>query len=1046
MNRPVSLVMVVPQGLTVTGVTTWALSLTDALAARGERTGLVVHGCAPGFAEMTAAINPAVRVYRPTGLPPIERAHGDLEAFARAYAEAAADCAGPDGIACLAPMRHGDCFAAAVLAARVLGDRARVIGWQQNDSAYEDAIVAQFEPAFDALVGVSKRIAHRMRERFPHRASDIHRIWNAVRVPEACPERPSMGAHPVRLLYTGRIEHEQKRVLALVAMSDALHRAGCDHRLMVMGDGPALGAVQRLAAMREGRVAAPGAAGSREDVAGALRDAEILVMASRMEGLSFSMVEAMAQGCAIVSTRTESGAGEAVVHGETGVLVDAPDDADDAAVGAALASGVAEALRIGVGTLGAAAWKRARDHFDLDAQADATMRVMRACAAAPGRHWPVDRPCAFSSVPRDGAERLGAALDRLRDRRIAIHGAGSHTHGLIGVLRAHAERIVAFTDDNPASWGFRILDRPVIAPDEAAALGVTDVVLSSWIHEDTVWHRRSVYDRQGVRVHRVYTQTDTSDAPHRGDRPVVVSVHGPDVTSGVTTWSARMCDRTDGACRWRMMVVGERDAIAEARSRWPGRMRGHAHFVAWDAAASATDRVELVRRALADMGADAVVGNYVPEAYAGGALAGIATIGVAHAQHEWYREVLGRAAGAMHTWWPVSAGAHQRVERTLAGVRCGGVIPCGVPVGSTVHAPSDTAHPIRLVYAGRLENVEKRVMDLVGLADALHRRGVAFEMRIVGDGPAESMVRSSAGVHIDAGRITMVGAVGADRMAEQFAWADAVVLVSAREGMPVVVMESLAAGRPVLITEGCGDAVAVVRECGCGAVVPVGAVDAMAEVVAAWSRDRTSLRAMGARGVQAAQERFAIAATGRAADSVVLDAIAQARSSPIDPHTRWDSVAALVELVGDASESELRVLARAMQGAVEHGASLPMSLPGLWRMEERVVREALDRARRAGLTRLAIFPAGRHSARLGRALADVGEVVAMIDESPGADREMHGRAIVTPHAALAMGIDGVIVSSDQHEAALAAKARAWGVPVLTLYAEPETLTTPASRA
>jgi DNA-binding LacI/PurR family transcriptional regulator len=45
-----------------------------------------------------------------------------------------------------------------------------------------------------------------------------------------------------------------------------------------------------------------------------------------------------------------------------------------------------------------------------------------------------------------------------------------------------------------------------------------------------------------------------------------------------------------------------------------------------------------------------------------------------------------------------------------------------------------------------------------------------------------------------------------------------------------------------------------------------------------------------------------------------------------------------------------------------------------------------------------------------------------------------------------MGIDGVIVSSDQHEAALAAKARAWGVPVLTLYAEPETITMPASRA
>jgi len=43
--------------------------------------------------------------------------------------------------------------------------------------------------------------------------------------------------------------------------------------------------------------------------------------------------------------------------------------------------------------------------------------------------------------------------------------------------------------------------------------------------------------------------------------------------------------------------------------------------------------------------------------------------------------------------------------------------------------------------------------------------------------------------------------------------------------------------------------------------------------------------------------------------------------------------------------------------------------------------------------------------------------------------------VVTPARALELGVDGVIVSSDQHEPALEARARAWaaGLPVRTLY-------------
>lgn len=1036
------LLMIAPQGLTVTGVTTWALSLTEALAARGLRCGIVVHGCAPGFSEVEAEVASGVRVYRPTGLPPIERARGDVGPFAEAYAAAARDLSGESGIVCIVPARHGDCFGACVLAGHMLGARARVIGWQQNDSAYEDAVMRWFEPGFAAIVGVSGSLERKLRSRYPHRSDDIARIWNAVRVPSAPASRKPCASGAVRIAYAGRLDHEQKRVGALIEMSDVLASMGIAHDLVLMGDGPAAELLREAASVRKDRVRLSGAA-TPARVGEMLNDTDIFVMASRMEGLSFSMLEAMAQGCAVVATRTESGASEAVEDGSTGVLVEASDDASDGAVGAALANGVRRALDIGVAGLGARGWQRARSLFSLKSQADSTFALLERCVAKPPSVWPAERSWAFSpkpgqrgscgAVPYEGAERLEAALARTEGRRIAVHGAGTHTQHLVHVLDPHRDRIAAFTDDNPASWGFRVLDRPVVAPSEARALGVTDVVLSSAIHEDVLWRRRAIYERQNIRVHRVYASASDAVSDARPARRVVASVHGPDVLSGVTTWAARMSMREGASADWRMLVAGERSAIDAARSLWPHGECGVAHFVAWERGASPVDRIRAVARGLTDMRADCVVGNYVPEGYAAGALLDLPTFGVAHAQHVWYREVLGRARTGLDAWWAVSAGAQGRSAPGLKGVPSLGIHPCGVPMGSAVSMDVDPLRPIRVLYVGRLENVEKRVLDLHHLADEMVRRGVPFELRVAGDGPARADLERRTAEHRVSGCVRMLGSLGVDAVDAEMRRADVVVLTSAREGMPVVVMEAMRHGRAVAITEGCGDAVAAVRAGACGIVVPVGAMDAMAEGLAAWSRDRASLRAAGMRSHACGCARFDLRALSAALDGAIDSACAGRIGRTTGE--RWDAVRTLAELIGDCSTVDLKALAGMLVGAPSAG--LEMTLPGQWRMEERLMREAIDRARSMGHRRIALFPCGRHTARLGRALHDAGEVVAIIDEDGAAHAEMHGRRVVRPVEALAMGIDCVILSSDQHEAALMVRAREWHLPVLALYSEPD---------
>jgi hypothetical protein len=124
--------------------------------------------------------------------------------------------------------------------------------------------------------------------------------------------------------------------------------------------------------------------------------------------------------------------------------------------------------------------------------------------------------CAFSSagvtasfsgsgsVPPDGPDRLKSLLARLGGRQIVVHGVGQHTLQLASVYASCPARIVAFADDDRRHHRSSLWNWPIIAPGSASASGATDVVISSWMHQDAIWNRRGIYESQGLRVHRIY--------------------------------------------------------------------------------------------------------------------------------------------------------------------------------------------------------------------------------------------------------------------------------------------------------------------------------------------------------------------------------------------------------------------------------------------------------------------------------------------------------------------------------------------------------------
>jgi hypothetical protein len=170
-----------------------------------------------------------------------------------------------------------------------------------------------------------------------------------------------------------------------------------------------------------------------------------------------------------------------------------------------------------------AAWRAAREHFSLEAHVEQVAGLVDAAAQSPARWWRTDWPSAFSSsrtepgrsgsTGPDAPERLNSLLATLAGRRIVLHGAGHHTLELAGVLAKSPAEIVALCDDDKQRWGTRFLGWPVVSPAEAAATGASDVVISSYIHAESVWNRRGVYESQGLRVHPVYPGVGSDLAP-----------------------------------------------------------------------------------------------------------------------------------------------------------------------------------------------------------------------------------------------------------------------------------------------------------------------------------------------------------------------------------------------------------------------------------------------------------------------------------------------------------------------------------------------------
>lgn len=201
------------------------------------------------------------------------------------------------GVKAVVHTRHGQRFGAGKRQTRVFALTARLV---------------------DRFVGVSQDGASlSVKEGVP--SSCVRTIWNGIDLSQFPYQGATAGGPAV---IVARIVPE-KEIATLIRATALVRQRHPSFRLQIVGDGPSLPEVKGLVA-ELGLADSIELLGERRDIPSILSSASMFVLPSRTEGISLTLLEAMASGLPVVATRV-GGNPEVVKHNRTGLLTKAGD-------------------------------------------------------------------------------------------------------------------------------------------------------------------------------------------------------------------------------------------------------------------------------------------------------------------------------------------------------------------------------------------------------------------------------------------------------------------------------------------------------------------------------------------------------------------------------------------------------------------------------------------------------------------------------------------------------------------------------------------------
>lgn len=171
-----------------------------------------------------------------------------------------------------------------------------------------------------------------------------------------------------------------------------------------------------------------------------------------------------------------------------------------------------------------------------------------------------------------------------------------------------------------------------------------------------------------------------------------------------------------------------------------------------------------------------------------------------------------------------TASLDPRFSQRLVVIRHGVSIPSRLPKRS-----EDSNACLRIVYAGRLDQYQKRILDLPKIAQGLAARKIPFTLTIIGGGPHQDRLLAASRQLIDQGVIRFLGTLPNESVLDILEHHHVFLMTSEFEGMPIILLEAMGRGCIPVVTNIDSGIPELVRDGVNGCLVPVQAIDSFVE-------------------------------------------------------------------------------------------------------------------------------------------------------------------------------------------------------------------------
>ena len=225
----------------------------------------------------------------------------------------------------------------------------------------------------------------------------------------------------------------------------------------------------------------------------------------------------------------------------------------------------------------------------------------------------------------------------------------------------------------------------------------------------------------------------------------------------------------------------------------------------------------------------------------------IATVAIAHTDSPFfydsiahYAPYISRAVGVSETVCGRLQYECQMPPERVAWIAYG-VYPGAKPLQAHQF---EARQPLRLLYAGRLTDSQKRASDLIRIVKLLRAAPVDYRLNVVGDGPLMETFARRLAKDIAAGQVRMHGWLGREDVYRQMEEADVFLLTSDAEGLSIALLEAMAHGMVPVITDILSGNREIVRHMKNGMLVPVGNIDQFVGSIHRLAEDRQLLQEM----------------------------------------------------------------------------------------------------------------------------------------------------------------------------------------------------------